>query len=80
METPDNNVEHSEFKLMRLVLQGKRDDFLSDDTPIANTTWKTIRCDYAVHPVASEDWLRCNCDWFVSNLIVFVELVIELIN
>ena len=50
VETPDNNVEHSEFKLIRLVLQdGKRDDFLSDDTPIANTTWKTIRCDYALN-------------------------------
>ena len=55
VETPDNNVEHSEFKLMRLVLQGKRDDFLSDDTPIANTTWKAIRGDYAVHPDVSED-------------------------
>ena len=58
VETPDNNVEHSEFKLIRLVLQGKRDDFLSDDTPIANTTWKAIRVGYAVSPNVSEDLLR----------------------
>ena len=74
MATPDNNVEHSAFKLIRLVLQGKRDDFLSDDTPIANTTWKRIRGYPALN--WSEDGLRSRDEWFVSNLIVFVELVI----
>ena len=63
METPDNNVEHSEFKLMRLVLQGKRDDFLSDDTPIANTTWKSIRGD----AIEYTEFSNRNDDWFVSN-------------
>ena len=43
VELPDNTVENSEFKLKRLVLQGKGDDFLSDDTPIAYTTWKKLR-------------------------------------
>ena len=73
METPENNVEHSEFKLKRLVLQGKRDDFLSDDTPIANTTWKEIRRGYYGAMDNQEDWLRRGPDWFVSNLVVYVE-------
>ena len=74
METPDNNVEHSEFKLMRLVLQGKREDFLRDDTQIANTTWKEIRGNFLIHNEAAEDynWLRDNFDWFVSNFLCFL--------
>ena len=70
VEILDNTVENSEFKLKRLVLQGKREELLSDDTPIANTTWKAIRGDRAT--IWGEDTLRHRNDWFVSNLIVFL--------